>query len=60
MVLADYGTPDQVACLGSENLGTVSLDQNRELGILVTEKPILDRLESVFNSDWLVPAMVEK
>jgi phosphatidylserine/phosphatidylglycerophosphate/cardiolipin synthase-like enzyme len=60
MVLADYGTPDQVAYLGSENLGTVSLDQNRELGILVTEKPILDRLESVFNSDWLVPAMVEK
>jgi phosphatidylserine/phosphatidylglycerophosphate/cardiolipin synthase-like enzyme len=60
MVLADYGTPDQVAYLGSENLGTVSLDQNRELGILVVEKPILDRLESVFNSDWLVPAMPEK
>ena len=60
MVLADYGTPEQVAFLGSENLGEVSLDQNRELGILVAEKPILDRLESVFNSDWLVPAMVEK
>ncbi|MDO9325678.1 MAG: phospholipase D-like domain-containing protein [Methanoregula sp.] len=60
MVLADYQTPDQVAYLGSENLGEVSLDQNRELGILVAEKPILDRLESVFNSDWLVPAMPEK
>lgn len=60
MVLADYGTPDQVAYLGSENLGTVSLDQNRELGILVAEKPILDRLESIFNGDWLVPAMAEK
>ena len=60
MVLADYQTPEQVAFLGSENLGTVSLNQNRELGILVTEKPILDRLESVFNSDWLVPAMPEK
>jgi phosphatidylserine/phosphatidylglycerophosphate/cardiolipin synthase-like enzyme len=59
MVLADYGTPDQVAYLGSENLGEVSLDQNRELGILVTEKPILDRLESVFSQDWLVPAMPE-
>jgi phosphatidylserine/phosphatidylglycerophosphate/cardiolipin synthase-like enzyme len=57
MVLADYGTPDQVAYIGSENLGTGSLDQNRELGILVTEKPILDRLESVFSQDWLVPAM---
>ena len=60
MVLADYQTPEQVAYLGSENLGTVSLSQNRELGILVAEKPILDRLESVFNSDWLVPAMPEK
>lgn len=59
MVLADYGTPDQVAYIGSENLGAVSLDQNRELGILVTEKPILDRLESVFSQDWLVPAMPE-
>ncbi|MEN6395433.1 MAG: phospholipase D-like domain-containing protein, partial [Methanoregula sp.] len=60
MVLADYGTPDQVAYIGSENLGTGSLDQNRELGILVTEKPILDRLESVFSQDWLVPAMPQQ
>jgi phosphatidylserine/phosphatidylglycerophosphate/cardiolipin synthase-like enzyme len=59
MVLADYQTPDQIAYLGSENLGEVSLDKNRELGILVTEKPILDRLESVFSQDWLVPAMQE-
>jgi len=60
MVLADYQTPDQIAYLGSENLGKVSLDQNRELGILVVEKPILDRLESVFSQDWLVPAMPEQ
>lgn len=59
MVLADYQTPDQVAYIGSENLGYVSLNENRELGILVTEKPILDRLESVFSQDWLVPAMPE-
>lgn len=60
MVLADYGTPDQIAYIGSENFGYVSLDKNRELGILVVEKPILDRLESVFSKDWLVPAMPEK
>lgn len=59
MVLADYGTQEQVAYVGSENFSNVSLDQNRELGILVTEKPILDRLESVFSQDWLVPAMPE-
>jgi phosphatidylserine/phosphatidylglycerophosphate/cardiolipin synthase-like enzyme len=57
MVLADYGTPEQVAYIGSENLAPVSLDQNRELGILITEKPILDRLESVFSQDWQVPGI---
>lgn len=57
MVLADYGTPEQVAFIGSENLAPVSLDQNRELGILVTEKPILDRLESIFSQDWQVPGI---
>lgn len=56
MILADYGTPDQIAFIGSENFGHVSLDQNRELGILVAEKPILDRLESVFDRDWKEPA----
>lgn len=60
MVLVDYGTVDQVAYIGSENFGHVSLDQNRELGILIEEKSILDRIESVFSKDWLVPAMPEK
>ena len=59
MALADYNTTGQIVYLGSENFSNVSLDQNRELGILVTEKPILDRLESVFSQDWLVPAMPE-
>lgn len=59
MILADYGMPDQVAYIGSENLGYVSLNENRELGILVTEKPILVKLESVFSKDWLKPAMQE-
>jgi len=57
MVLADYAMPDQVAYLGSENLGTVSLDHNRELGILITERPILDHLESIFSKDWIAPAV---
>lgn len=57
VVLADYGTPEQVAFVGSENLAPVSLNDNRELGILVTEQPILDRLESVFLQDWLVPGI---
>jgi phosphatidylserine/phosphatidylglycerophosphate/cardiolipin synthase-like enzyme len=52
MVLADYGTLSQAAYVGSENLGTVSLDQNRELGIIVMDVPILDRLHAVFSEDW--------
>jgi phosphatidylserine/phosphatidylglycerophosphate/cardiolipin synthase-like enzyme len=59
MALADYNTTGQIVYIGSENFSNVSLDQNRELGILVTEKPILDRLESVFSQDWQVPAMKE-
>lgn len=59
MALADYNTTGQVVYPGSENFSNVSLDQNRELGILVNEKPILDRLESVFSQDWQVPAMKE-
>jgi len=60
MALADYNTTGQIVYLGSENFSNVSLNQNRELGILVTEKPILDRLESVFSQDWQVPAMPEQ
>jgi phosphatidylserine/phosphatidylglycerophosphate/cardiolipin synthase-like enzyme len=59
MALADYNTTGQVVYLGSENFSNVSLDQNRELGILITEKPIIDWLESVFSQDWQVPAMKE-
>jgi cardiolipin synthase A/B len=59
MILADYGTPDQIAYIGSENFGSVSLDKNRELGILIVEPAILERVESVFSKDWLEPAMPE-
>ena len=52
MILADYGTSDQVAFVGSENLSDASLDKNRELGILVEDKAILDRLNTVFEQDW--------
>lgn len=52
MILADYGTSDQVAFVGSENFSEASLDKNRELGILVEDKTILDRLNTVFEQDW--------
>lgn len=40
------------AYVGSVNLTTQSLDQNRELGILVSQSDIIGRLASTFNHDW--------
>jgi phosphatidylserine/phosphatidylglycerophosphate/cardiolipin synthase-like enzyme len=40
------------AFVGSQNLTQGSLDKNRELGIILTDHPNLDRLRSVFESDW--------
>ena len=57
--VADYGTPRQVAYVGSAYFAAESLDQSRNLGILVTEQPILDRIELEFNQDWQVPAVPE-
>jgi len=52
MVLVDRRRDNAVAFIGSENLSEVSLDRNRELGILVYERDILDKLYNVFQSDW--------
>ena len=57
MVLADYATPNAQAYIGSENFSCVSLDDNRECGIVVTEPEILDRLQSTYNSDWAQPSV---
>jgi len=42
------------AFVGSQNLTQTSLDKNRELGIILTDQPNLDRLHSVFESDWAI------
>ncbi len=48
MILAD----DRRAFLGSENFSYTSLNENRELGILVDDPNILSSLKSTFDSDW--------
>jgi len=53
MILADYGTTEARAFLGSENFSSTSLDKNRELGILVTEQEIMEALHSTFEADWM-------
>lgn len=41
-----------LAFLGSENFSDGSLDANRELGLLFSQKDVLDRLIAVFRADW--------
>jgi len=44
---------DQVrAYVGSVNLSDASLDQNRELGILVSQADIMEKLSRTFENDW--------
>lgn len=42
----------QLAFVGSENISTQSLDQNRELGILISDSSVLNTLQQTFQQDW--------
>jgi cardiolipin synthase A/B len=42
----------QRAFVGSENISTQSLDQNRELGIITSDGAVLNKLQATFQSDW--------
>ena len=42
----------QKAFVGSENISTQSLDQNRELGIIVSDNGVLNTLQQTFQQDW--------
>jgi cardiolipin synthase A/B len=41
-----------LAFVGSENISTASLNQNRELGILISDPNILSTLQQTFQQDW--------
>ena len=42
----------QKAFVGSENISTQSLDQNRELGIIISDQGVLHTLQQTFQHDW--------
>lgn len=48
VIIAD----DARAFVGSENFSASSLDQNRELGIIVSDPAIVAQLTGVFQKDW--------
>ncbi len=52
MALTDFGTANAQGFIGSENFTCVSLTKNRECGILFTDTAILQRLNSIYTSDW--------
>ena len=43
---------NKVAFVGSENISAQSLDQNRELGIIVSDQSVLNTLQTTFQNDW--------
>lgn len=51
-MLIDVGTPQAKVYLGSANFYPPSLDKNRELGIVISEKPAINTISSVFEADW--------
>lgn len=42
----------QKAFIGSQNISKSSLDENREVGILVEDRSTVKRVEDTFNHDW--------
>ncbi len=40
------------AYIGSVNFSAQSMDKNRELGILVSQPDVIERLKGVFETDW--------
>jgi cardiolipin synthase A/B len=51
-IVADYGTSNQVAFVGSENFSSASLTENRELGLTTTNSSIISGLETTMSSDY--------
>ncbi len=43
---------EQTAFIGSENISAQSLDQNRELGIIIADSSVITILEQTFQADW--------
>ncbi len=51
-IVADYGTSTAKVFLGSENFSDNSLNDNRELGLIISDPAVLSGVESTFNADF--------
>ncbi len=52
MIVADAGGASVRAFIGSENFSAASLGENRELGIVLSDKNIIASLVKTFTADW--------
>lgn len=51
-IVADYGTSSAKVFVGSENFSSNSLNNNRELGLIVSDSGILNGVEQAFDNDF--------
>jgi hypothetical protein len=51
-IVADYGTSTAKVFVGSENMTSNSLNDNRELGLIVSDAGVLSGVESTFTADF--------
>ncbi len=51
-IIADFGTATAKIFLGSENFSDNSLNDNRELGLIITDPGVINGVESTFNADF--------
>jgi PLD-like domain/Putative Ig domain len=51
-IVADYGTSTAKVFLGSENFSDNSLNDNRELGLIISDPAVLSGVESTFTADF--------
>jgi len=52
VVLADYGTKNARVFIGSENFSNTSLNENRELGLIIRTPSVMSGIVSVFGKDF--------
>jgi cardiolipin synthase A/B len=57
-IIVDQGTSNAYAYMGSENLSTQSLTENREVGLVVQEADNVATMESTFEGDFASPKAV--
>ena len=51
-ILVDYGTKDARVFIGSENFSNTSLTENRELGLIINDRTILETVNKTDQSDF--------